>query len=54
MNGSIEKIYQNYEDLKRNDFHINAYDSESIKRMKSINIGKMFAYEEVIKILQSK
>jgi hypothetical protein len=52
MNDKIEKIYGIYENLKKQDCHIDDGDTLGIIRQKDILFGKIMALEEVIKILQ--
>lgn len=50
----IEIIYERYEELKKEDITIDVYDSESLKTRKNVILGKLFAYEEVIKLFQDE
>jgi hypothetical protein len=52
MGEKIERIYKRYEDLKKQDCHINDGDTLGVIRQKDILFGKIMAFEEVIKILQ--
>jgi hypothetical protein len=53
MDEKIEKIYEYYEELKKQDCHINDDDFLSTIRHKDMMYGQIMACEKIINILKS-